>query len=195
MATNNAINAPLPLSPTQGGSGLASPTAHGILVAEGASNFNPIVLTNGQLLIGSTGLDPVAAALTAGTNISITNGSGSISIAASGPGSFVWTAITSTSQTMVSNNGYIANAGTLLTFTLPATAAVGDLFEVGGLGAGGWKIAQNASQLIHFGNVTTTTGTGGSLASTNQYDSLRFICVVTNTTFLVLSSMGNITYV
>lgn len=37
-------------------------------------------LTDGQLAIGSTGAAPVAAALTAGTNISITNGPGSITI-------------------------------------------------------------------------------------------------------------------
>ena len=37
--------------------------------------------TNGQLLIGSTGAAPVAAALTAGTGITVTNGAGSITIA------------------------------------------------------------------------------------------------------------------
>jgi len=40
--------------------------------------------TDGQLLIGSTGAAPVAAALTAGTGISVTNGAGSISIANTG---------------------------------------------------------------------------------------------------------------
>jgi hypothetical protein len=41
-------------------------------------------MTNGQLLIGSTGASPVAAALTAGTAISVTNASGSITIANTG---------------------------------------------------------------------------------------------------------------
>jgi len=41
-------------------------------------------LTNGQLLIGSTGAAPVVASLTAGTGISITPGAGSISIAVTG---------------------------------------------------------------------------------------------------------------
>ena len=40
--------------------------------------------TNGQLLIGSTGAAPVAAALTAGTGISVTNGAGAITIANTG---------------------------------------------------------------------------------------------------------------
>lgn len=40
--------------------------------------------TNGQLLIGSTGVAPVAATLTQGTGISVTNGAGSITIANTG---------------------------------------------------------------------------------------------------------------
>ena len=47
----------------------------------------PELTTNGQLLIGSTGVAPVASTLTAGTNVTITNGAGSITIAASGGGS------------------------------------------------------------------------------------------------------------
>ncbi len=42
-------------------------------------------LTDGQLVIGSTGNAPQASTLTAGAGISITNGPGSISIAASSP--------------------------------------------------------------------------------------------------------------
>ena len=95
MATNNAINAPLPLAATQGGTGLVSPTAHSLLVAEGASAFTALgSATNGQLPIGSTGADPVLATLTQGSGISITNAAGSITIAASGgglPDSTTWT--------------------------------------------------------------------------------------------------------
>ena len=42
------------------------------------------VATNGQLVIGSTGADPVIASLTAGSGISITPGAGSLTIAATG---------------------------------------------------------------------------------------------------------------
>jgi hypothetical protein len=41
-------------------------------------------LTNGQLVVGSTGAAPQAAALTAGSGIAITNGPGTITITASG---------------------------------------------------------------------------------------------------------------
>lgn len=57
-------------------------TAHGILLGEGAGALVSKVLTNGQLLIGSTGADPVAATLNAGAGVSITNAAGSITISA-----------------------------------------------------------------------------------------------------------------
>src|ERR1700733_1125474 len=41
-------------------------------------------LTNGQLIIGSTGAAPQAQTLTAGTGISITNGAGSVTVSATG---------------------------------------------------------------------------------------------------------------
>ena len=37
--------------------------------------------TNGQLVVGSTGADPVLATLTGGANITVTNTAGAISIA------------------------------------------------------------------------------------------------------------------
>lgn len=193
MTTNNSINAPLPLSATQGGSGLSSPTAHGILVAEGAGAFNQVVLTNGQILIGSTGIDPVAATITGGTGITVANSAGAITISSSLTVS--WIDVTGTTQAMAVETGYIADNAALVTLTLPITAAQGTLISVCGNGAGGWKIAQNASQNIKFGNQTTTSGTGGSLASTNQYDNVDILCTVANTTWVVRSSVGNITVV
>ena len=44
-------------------------------------------LTNGQIVIGSTGSAPVAGTITAGTNVTVTNSAGGITIAASGGGS------------------------------------------------------------------------------------------------------------
>ncbi len=151
-------------------------------------------LTNGQLLIGSTTATPVAATLTAGTGIAITNAAGSITIASTG-GGVTWTDVTGTSQALAVNNGYIADNAALVTLTLPTTAAQGTLISICGNGAGGWKVAQNASQNIKIGNQTTTTGTGGSLASTNQYDQVDILCTVANTTWVVRNAMGNITVV
>lgn len=109
-----------------------------------------------------------------------------------GGGLLPWTEVTGTSQSASINNGYITNNAGLVTVTIPTTAPVGSIVRISGKGAGGWKVAQNASEVIHFGSVDTTTGTGGSLASTNRYDAVELICTVADTEWLVLSSVGNI---
>jgi hypothetical protein len=195
----NAINAnaTTPLLPIQGGSGVSSPTAHGILVAEGANAFSPKVLTNGQLLVGSTGADPVAATLTAGTGISVTNGGGTITIANTEPAGTTWTVVTAATP-LVSSNGYFANSAVAVTFTLPAVAVVGDTFQVttGPLGAGGWVIAQNALQSIILGNTTSTVGVGGTITSASTLgDWIEIVCVVANTTFVANLKQGESTVV
>jgi hypothetical protein len=196
MATNNVVNAPFPLSATQGGLGVASPTAHGILVAEGASAATPIVLGAGQVLIGTTSSDPSAATLTAGTNISITSATGAITINASGAASFAWNNVASSTQTLAVNQGYITNNGaSLVTYTLPTTSAQGTIINVAGFSSGGWTIAQNASQEIFFGNQHTTSGATGTLSSSNQYDQVSLLCVTANLTWVVLNAVGNLTYV
>ncbi len=106
-----------------------------------------------------------------------------------------WVDVTGTTQSMSVNVGYIADNAGLVTITLPTTAAQGTVQRVAGNGAGGWLIAQNASQNIKIGNQTTTTGTGGSLASTNRYDQLELLCTVANTTWVAMGGWGNITVV
>ena len=198
MATNNATNSSYPLPASLGGLGVASPTAHGVLVGEGASAVTPIVLSAGQVLIGTTSSDPVGATLTQGAGITITSATGSITIAATGAsagGGFAWVDVTGTSQAMAAGTAYIADNASLVTLTLPATAALGDSFKVVYKGAGGWKVAQNASQTIQIGNQITTAGVGGSLASSAAGDSVTINCITVNNNFTVSSSMGNITYV
>lgn len=151
-------------------------------------------MSNGQIIIGSTGATPVAATLTAGSNINITNAAGAITIATTGAASFSFTDVTGVSQTMVANNGYIANNAGLVTFTLPTTAAVGTVMEIVGAGAGGWLLAQNAGQSILAINVTTTVGVGGSLASTNTGDGVRLVCTIANTKWTAIPT-GNLTIV
>lgn len=145
-------------------------------------------MTNGQVITGVTGSTPVPKTLVAGTNMTITLNANDITFDASGGGGMTWTDVTGTSQSMSVNNGYVSNNAGLVTLTLPVSAAFGSTISVVGLGAGGWKIAQNASQLIHLGNSVTTTGTGGSLASSDRYDSITLFCAVADTTFVVLNA-------
>lgn len=194
MSTNNSTNSPFPLSATQGGLGVASPTAHGVLIGEGASAVTPIVLSAGQILIGTTASDPSAATITGSGGITVSATSGAIAISGSGTG-LTWVDQASGTVTMAVNTAYVVDDGaSLVTLTLPATAALGSVFGIIGKGAGGWTIAQATGQSIHFGNVTTTTTTG-SLSSTLQYDSVWLVCITANTVFSVYDAVGNITYV
>jgi hypothetical protein len=197
MATQNVINTGMPIEATHGATGVGSPTAHKLPVAEGSSAFNFLgPLNSGELLIGSTGNDPVAASLSAGTGISITPGAGSISIAATGGTGMTWQVI-SADQSAVATNGYICNKGTTLALALPATSAAGDVIAVTGMNnATGWQITQpNAGSQIFFGNMSTTLGVGGSLTSTGTRDSLTLVCCTANATWNVLNGVGNITVV
>ena len=177
-----------------GGTGAVSFNTNGVIISNtsGTGVLAALSLSSGQLVIGGT-TTPAAATLSGGTGISIANGNNTITINATGSG-LSWVVVSGTSASMVVNTGYTSNNAGLCTLTLPSSAAVGDTIVVSGLGAGGWTIAQNASQLIHFGSAVTTTGATGSLSSTNAFDSITITCVVANTTFITRSSIGNITY-
>lgn len=197
MATGNAINANSTGLQKYDGAGTFSGvtvTQHDVLIGAASNGITSLALTDGQLAVGSTGADPSAATLSQGTGITITNGAGSITINAAG-GGMTWTTVTGMTQAAAVNNGYIANNAGLVTLTLPATAAIGDQVALRGLGAGGWLLAQNSGQLVHLGSAVTMTGTGGSLASTNQYDCITAQCIVANTTWTVVGPVGNITVV
>lgn len=168
------------LSVNKGGTGVASLTAYAVICG------------------GTTGTGNVQSIASVGSSgqVLTSNGAGALPTfqAASG-GGLSWVVETTTSRSAAVNEGVICNNASLVTVTLPDTAAVGDKLRVTGIGAGGWLIAQNASELIHFGNTVTTTGAGGSLASTDDNDAVELVCVVANTEWLVLSSVGNITVV
>lgn len=162
---------------TQNSINNASPNiaAHSLMLSQGTSAQTGLLLTTGQVAVGVTGSDPV------GTTLPV-------------PVTFVNQ--TSSSVTVSGNTAYLTNNGaSLVTYTLPATMSLGAVVQIRGASAGGWIIAQATGQAIHFLSSTTTTGTGGSLASSNQYDSITISCIVANTTFTVDSASGNITVV
>lgn len=104
-----------------------------------------------------------------------------------------WTEITGTTQALVAGNRYVANNASLVTFSLPSTAAFGDEFEIVTKSLSGWKLTQNAGQQIQFGDGSTTAGVGGYIQNTTAGDVVRLLCITADTTFIVLSSMGNLT--
>jgi hypothetical protein len=147
-------------------------------------------VTNKKLFIGITGGNALLTNTDGGV-ASVNGATGAITIGAAP----AWSVITA-DQTAAINSGYITNkTGTVLTLTLPTTAAVGSVIRVSGMNATGWKIAQNASGVIHFGKTDTTTGTGGSISSTLTRDAVELVCCVANNEWNVISSVGNITIV
>ena len=106
----------------------------------------------------------------------------------------VWTDVSGTSATMSPNNGYGADNASLVTLTLPTTAAQYSLLSIQGVGAGGWTIVQNSGQKIVWGSISTTVTTG-SVSSNTRYDSVDLICIVANTTWAVRTSSGTLTIV
>lgn len=155
-------------------------TNHAVLIGGAANTITSTTLTNGQLMIGSTGSDPVAASLTAGSNITITTGAGSITIAASGGGGgggLTWNDQTGATATLVAMNGYVNDRSGGVVYTLPATGTLGDEIRILGM-TGTWEIDQNANQKILIGSTSTTTGTGGKINSATVNDCITLTCVV-----------------
>lgn len=194
MPTNNSVNL--------NGTGIAKYDGAGTFSAVTVTNHSPLVgaasngitslgpLTNGQLVIGSTGNDPAAATLTAGTGIGITNAAGSITVNSVGSG-MTWTVVNGNTN-MAVNNGYGSNSAGAVAFTLPVTSAVGDTVAIQGM-QGSWNVVQGAGQQIHVGSSASTLGAGGSIASTNAFDAITLVCLVANTIWYAKAPQGNIT--
>ena len=101
-----------------------------------------------------------------------------------------WKVITA-DQTAVVGEGYFCNKAGLLSLTLPAASAVGDIIEVSNINTAiGIKIVQGAGQQIFKGVLSSTLGIGGSLTSIAIGDSLKLVCRVADTFWQVVSSEG-----
>lgn len=113
-------------------------------------------------------------------------------------GGFSWIDVTTSTQAVTTGIGYVTDNATLVTYTLPASPAFGNVFRItGGVSASAtspWTLAQNAGQQIKFGNVATTVGVSGSVAATLQYDGIELVCVVAGASAIwtVIASQGNL---
>jgi len=131
--------------------------------------------------------------LVAGTNMSFSFGSNGITLNSTGAAGITNVNQNSSAVTMAPNTRYVTNNGaTLVTYSFPAGAAIGDTYYVVGASSGGWKTSQSLGMQCVMGTSTTTLGTGGSIASTNPTDECVFTCIGTNT-FSAYSSQGNLT--
>jgi len=179
-----------------------------------AINVGSLIDLDAEFVLGTANLDfPNAQSLGGlGTGIlfNLDDGTtGTLSITNIGPGltlnsatktldtvgtgfNVTWYTVT-TSTAMQTSSGYIANSGALVDLTLPPTAAVGDALMILGRGAGLWSLSQAAGQVVHFGNVSTTAGVGGSITATNRRDTMILVCSVSGLEWTVMSSQGSLT--
>lgn len=153
-------------------------------------------MTDGQLVIGSTGTTPVLGSLTAGTNITITPGAGTITIDAAGGGSSFPITLVSGAVAMDSNNGYRVAFNTTANFTLPATAAAGEIIAIYLENDGNYatnnpllNLAQGAGQQIFYGGTPSTAGVGHGFSSTTSFGGAVILrCIVADTVWFVNSN-------
>jgi hypothetical protein len=125
-----------------------------------ASNF----VANGQLAIGSgTFPNIIVGTLTAGPGVTITNGAGSITIAASGALVTTWQEI-ATATAAVAGNGYISTAA--LTLTLPAGAAMGTNIGTMVLSTGALTVKAQGTDTIRMANQVSAAA-GSAVSQTN----------------------------
>lgn len=139
-------------------------TASGAVYADASKVLQSVALTNGQLLVGSTGADPVATTLTAGTGVSVTNGAGSITVANTG----VLTFAVSTTSSGVTVTPTSATAG-----AVSATVDINTLLQAFSQLPGNGFVVQTAAGTVTnrsisgtAGNITVTNGDGVTASPT-----------------------------
>lgn len=85
--------------------------------------------------------------------------------------------VNSTTQLLIPGICYITITPLLTTYTLPANCRVGQIIQIIGTHhCGKWVINQNSGQIIYVGQVSTTGGTSGSIACTENTDCITLVC-------------------
>lgn len=183
--------------------GTATPAANNLNVLGGTSidtaGAGDTVTINLSADVANQYTTDSGVATPAANNINVF-GAGGISTSGAGDtititGGFEWNVVAVVGPTLMSvNNGYITNVASpsVCGLTLPATSAVGDEICVVGLNTGGWTIGQNAGQSIRVVSQVTTTGAGGSIASSSANASICMVCAVANTEWIAYGTMDNL---
>jgi len=177
----------------------ASNASNQIVIGEGVTG-----LGNNTAVIGNSNLSTICTASTTGNcdlgsstnpfgtlfmgsstnymvfNVSTQTSNGTnftIPDAGTGSAEFTLQNITAatTSITMVKWFKYFSNSASRVVFTIPATFAQGDVFEVIGQGTGGWTINYGTGVSIKLNANLSTTVSTGYLQSTDQYDVIKLI--------------------
>lgn len=103
-----------------------------------------------------------------------------------------WTDVTAATQTIAVLNGYTTDRSAGVTYTLPATAVIGNVFIIDGK-SGITTIAQNANQQILIASASTTVGVTGSIVASTVGCCITLRCITggASTVWRAESLMGN----
>ena len=108
---------------------------------------------------------------------------------------FNWVDVTSPTQQLAVQTGYVCDAGnTNITFTLPTDASLGSLIRILAPAPGLFNIQQNAGQQITLLNSATSVGNLGSLVALNQHSSIELTCIKANQIFQISSITGQFNF-
>lgn len=111
-------------------------------------------------------------------------------------GGIRWSTKTSNFNIAMNNAYIVTTAGSQVVATLPVLANVGDVFTITTTTTNGFKIAQNAGQVMYFQSNTTSTGVTGSIATRNTGGGIgkgcgiTLVCSIANTEFTAVNSTG-----
>jgi hypothetical protein len=93
--------------------------------------------------------------------------------------------------TIVPNNGYAVSAGTV-SFQMPPVFPANATFRIAGRSTGNWiiNLYMPGGQTMEDGPVVASV----SVASSDSGDTIEVLCIVANTTFVVIGGDGNLVY-
>ena len=177
-----------------GGTGASTLTNGGVLLGSGTGAVTPLArLTAGQVVIGSTTGDPVNATLTGGSGIAITEGNGSITIAADGLGAGTVTNI----ATAGSVNGLTLTGGPITTtgtITLGGTLAniANSALTNDSVTIGSTEVTLG-STVTTFAGLTSVTSTAFVGALTGNASTATKIASITNSNIVQLTATQTLT--
>lgn len=152
-------------------------TNHALQIGNAGGSLTSLgVATDGQIPIGSTGADPVLATITAGTNITVTNAAGSITIAANAvSATFNYTAVNfaASPYSATATDFYLGvdATGGAVTIRLPNAPVTGRSFVVKD-NAG--IAATNNITVTTVGGVVNLDGATSFVMNTN-YEAAQFM--------------------
>ena len=207
QAELNSLSLDTALTVANGGTGASSLTDGGVLVGSGTGAITALgQATNGQLIIGSTGADPVVASLSKTNAITVTSGAGTLSIGieTSGASSLVNAQTSGTGITVADDDRLIISDTSDGSGTVKYIEVSQLQTAIGGGTVTSIDVSGGTTGLTTSGGPVTTNGTitiGGTLQADNggtgqssytQGDILYYDATATQLEKLAIGTSGQI---